>query len=443
MRNIQDAFILTSNLKQLTGRMYPSEVALFDELVTLGVTGLGNYRSGGRNKNIARRHVLRYLEYQKAEVTPGAKKKRSYIVTEVYDQPRESEDKRGRSGRYIDRLGPMIVHTRKFNGSRAELFYDWGVYKPYIKIEKRSRNNPSDYEYGYRVSPWRITDGMKPGEEKYRTLFRVKEKSSLEMALNSLQQQGILKWEEYYVYNPVFETQEEGQPRRSLTRQELREKCNKGFDWVSKEAEKENCVLKTELYYYNMVLNMQEWTYQIRKEHYYVGNQRPIIYEADSEQVEMYENYRRFIRQLTVYVCNGSEGAYCPEDEIPNEYEIFSDFTYSKQYRRLDEQYRRECLGWEKVWKQIRFEVINQEKAEKLLQSYHVGLAFELGREYALYVDSQMEKNTKGTQIYFCKEDEDDFSGIIAKEMYGRLVPLKTSKSAKRLHAKIKEAYGL
>ncbi len=44
----------------------------------------------------------------------------------------------------------------------------------------------------------------------------------------------------------------------------------------------------------------------------------------------MYENYRRFIRQLTVYVCNGSEGAYCPEDEIPNEYEIFSDFTYSK-----------------------------------------------------------------------------------------------------------------
>ena len=181
-------------------------MALFDELVTLGVTGLGNYRSGGRNKNIARRHVLRYLEYQKAEVTPGAKKKRSYIVTEVYDQPRESEDKRGRSGRYIDRLGPMIVHTRKFNGSRAELFYDWGVYKPYIKIEKRSRNNPSDYEYGYRVSPWRITDGMKPGEEKYRTLFRVKEKSSLEMALNSLQQQGILKWEEYYVYNPVFET---------------------------------------------------------------------------------------------------------------------------------------------------------------------------------------------------------------------------------------------
>ena len=58
---------------------------------------------------------------------------------------------------------------------------------------------------------------MKPGEEKYRATLHVKEKTSLEMALDSLMWQGILKWNEYYVYIPVFETGYEAELRRSLS----------------------------------------------------------------------------------------------------------------------------------------------------------------------------------------------------------------------------------
>ena len=135
----------------------------------------------------------------------------------------------------------------------------------------------------------------------------------------------------------------------------------------------------------------------MRSKDYYVNDKQPIIYEATPLQIEMYENYRKFIRQLTVYMCSGSKGEYCPEAEIPTEYEIFSDFKRSREYKKLDEQWRKPCLGWEKVWKEIKFQVISQERAQPYLEAYDPKLAFELGREYVSFMDRQMVKGTKST----------------------------------------------
>lgn len=443
MKNNNTALVLHDRLQSLQGKTFSSEVALFDKLSELGITGLGDYRSGGRNRNIARKTALQYLEYQRADTTSGEKKKRAYLITKVFIHPKENRDGRGRNGKYIDRLAPLIVHTHSFSGSRAELFSSWNVYEPLISEQERHGNVSHNLAARYIVSQWRTTDRMKPGEEKYRATLHVKEKTSLEMALDSLMWQGILKWNEYYVYIPVFETGYEAELRRSLSQQELLDTYLTGVQRILEQSKKKNCVLKPELYERNISLSTDTSLYKMRSKDYYVNDKQPIIYEATPLQIEMYENYRKFIRQLTVYMCSGSKGEYCPEAEIPTEYEIFSDFKRSREYKKLDEQWRKPCLGWEKVWKEIKFQVISQERAQPYLEAYDPKLAFELGREYVSFMDRQMVKGTKSTQIYFSDENKEDFNGILSENAYGRLFPLNSSKSAQALHERLKKAYGV
>ena len=402
------------------------------------MSGLGNYRSGGRNQKLARETALRYLEYKPLkELDPTCTLKRAQKVTRVYDEPQEKEDGRGRGGKYTDKLKPLIAHTAYFSGTRAELFDSWGMYDNYKKefpITESQANSP------YTVNPLRPTERMKPGAAKYCSVLNNKERESLKTTLNSMQRCGEIEWSEYYIYTPTLETYAEA--KRILSRPELLEENQNAYNIVCEKSKERNCVLKPELYYENMIYNTSAETYDKWRSDYYQNGREIGTYEATPAQMLMYDNYRTFIRQLTVYTCDENSDEYCPVEEIPNEYDIFTDFTYSSTYKRLDKQWRY-LLCWDKAWKALRFFVIDEDAIRKYLDVYSKDLGVALFQEYIQYMDGQLKDDTKQSRVYFPSQYVSDYLGLLPKGEYERLFPLKTSKSACELHDKLKKAYGL
>lgn len=193
---------LVEHLKSLEGNNYISETALFDILNEIGVVLPKGYRSGSRNKELARKEVNRYIEYKSLhEIDPNYKKKRAVTITKVRDLPIPKEDGRGSSGRYADYLRPLIVKTAidyPFRGTKTELFDSWGVYNNYR--EEQIRNGLFNPNIGRSFNPWSIKKDMQPGETKYCQIISFKERNSLETALDSLSKEGVIEWSKYTRY---------------------------------------------------------------------------------------------------------------------------------------------------------------------------------------------------------------------------------------------------
>ena len=75
-----------NSIKGLEGKTFPTEAALFDALAAAGISKLGDYRSGGHNREVARKEAGRHIEYKPTrEIDPNCKSKRQYTVIKVYD----------------------------------------------------------------------------------------------------------------------------------------------------------------------------------------------------------------------------------------------------------------------------------------------------------------------------------------------------------------------
>lgn len=242
---------LVKHLKSLEGNNYASETALFDALNEVGVQLQKGYRSGGRNKELARKEANRYIEYKPlSEVDPNYKKKRAVTITKVRDPPMPKEDGRGSSGRYADYLRPLIVYTamdHQFRGTKAELFDRWGVYDNYR--EEQIKNGLFNPNKGHSFNPWSIKKDMQPGETKYCQIINFKERNSLETALDSLNKEGVIEWSKYTRYVPIIKTTEFiSSVERLKTWKEYMEDCDKRLNMVIQLAEMENCVIPPELF---------------------------------------------------------------------------------------------------------------------------------------------------------------------------------------------------
>lgn len=102
--------ICYSTLKALEGKTFPTETALFDALKAAGISTLGNYRSGGHNREVARKEAGRYVEYKPTrEIDPNCKSKRQCTVIEVYESPKTKVNKSGKSGKYINHLTTNVM----------------------------------------------------------------------------------------------------------------------------------------------------------------------------------------------------------------------------------------------------------------------------------------------------------------------------------------------
>ena len=224
---------------------------------------------------------------------------------------------------------------------------------------------------------------------------------------------------------------------RLKTWQEYREDCDKRWKLVTQWSKKENCILSPELF--RLGLYVTKDTYQKWSEQYcYSSGERLPNERATMEQESMYDNYQTFIRQLTICECSKSE-EFCLPENIPNTYDIFTDWTYRRTYNELDKKWKGMILGWEQVRQELYFKVIDKEGALKYLARYSPELAFELGCEYILYMDEHMDKE----KLYYPPNYTFDFNGIISNDESNRLFPLLTSKSASKLHNNMKKHFHL
>lgn len=417
------------NLKKLEGKVFPTETQLFDSLVEAGISNMGDYRSGSRNKTIAREITRQYVDYCKTtEIDPTCTQKRSYTITEVYDTPREREDNRGKDGRYIRYLRPLIIKTGSFQGTKAALFDQWGVYKEY-KNEIFSSSFESSFSKKKCFNPWGIHRETQPGEEKYKKIVSAKENDSLKCVFTSLESEGILTWCEYTVFVPDIQTAaDEATITRALTEQEWKKRNQERLEYISELSSEENCVLSVETFEAGI------GDYEMWNTNYYMNDQQPEQQQANPEEEAMYLNYQAYIRQLTVKMCKRQK-EFVPVNQIPNKYEIFSDWKYRRQYLDLDKKYRLQLLGWKSAWSEYQFEVINEAKAAKYDKGNAQDLALKLAVEYISYMETQMDKDC----IYFAEGYADDFIGLINGAGSNRWFSIRKSKSGNKLHDRLKE----
>lgn len=404
-----------NKLQDLENQTFPNELSLFDAVAKTGVVKLGNYRSGGHNKKVARKDVLRYLDYKKTqEIDPNYPSKRACTVIEVYSLPLAKEENRGRRGRYIDYLRPLIIYTGEFKGRKAELFGNWGIYERYRQLDLTTASTiPSN--------PWRVLENMPIGVSTYKRIINFIENKSLETALDSLQSEHIIDWEKRLMYLPPIITEDYvSSIPRMRTEEELDQEYQRKYDLVVSYSKKENCVLSLELYKESWEIPSQyrTWVKECQVDH---GLPQPQI--ATESQMQLYENYKQFLRQVVYSKCNNLE-AYCPVEEIPNAYHFFQNTQYAFCYFR-EEKKLKDLLWWKSAWYEYEFHVIDERAAAKYQVDDICELAEGLRTEYILYMNSHLNRT-----IPF---DQKDYMGIGKPPQF----KLKDSRSAMALHQKL------
>ena len=420
-RNLE--IIIWSYLKSLEGQTFPSETALFDTLVEAGVSTLGSYRSGGHNKDVAKKEAGRYVEYKLTqEIDPNCKSKRQCTVIKVYDTPKKKVNKSGKSGKYINHLRPLIVMHDSFQGTKAELFDGWGLYDLYkgIGIAPETR---------FVFNPWKVPYNALPGDEAYRRKINRQEKDRLEGALDSLQGDGVLTWEKVLKYTPRIETDgENNSVFRVRTYQEWENIHQNRLSLLQQIADDEGCVLNPELY----AVAFEPLMYGRYHDDYYRNGNWPEVYDATPEQKEWYENYCLFLRQLTVTLCNKQE-TYIALENLPKQPEFWTDPKYRKKYDRLNKELKERLLGWGSVWWVYKYEIIDHQKAEQYKVEDISEHVVALGKKFFNYMDEHMDRIELDNDDPRLKED---FTGVGKPRRW----TLATSISATSLHEKLKEA---
>ena len=413
-----------NSIKGLEGKTFPTEAALFDALAAAGISTLGDYRSGGHNKDIARKEAGRYIEYKLTqEIDSTCKAKRQCTIIKVYDTAKTKADKRGKSGRYIIHLKPLIVQCDTFQGTKAEFFDRCGMYDSYKGIGIVT-------ESSYAFDPWKISRNALPGDEAYRRAMSYQEKECLDRALDSLQKEGALTWEKVLKYTPRIETDgENNSVFRLQTYQEWEGIQQNRFLLIQQIAEDEGCVLNPELY----VATFEPDMYERYKRDYYVNGKKPGVYTATPAQQAWYENYCQFLRQLAVTLCDKQETYIAPEN-LPELHEFWTSPKYRKRYVELDKVLRERLLGWGSVWKSYEYEIIDHQKAEQ----YEAENVFErveaLRKEFINYMDERMGRIALDVNDPKLKED---FTGVGRPTRW----TLSYSVSATSLHEKVKKAH--
>ena len=447
-RNLE--IIIWSYLKSLEDQTFPSEMALFDTLVEAGVSTLGSYRSGGHNREVARKEAGRYVEYKPTrEIDPNCKSKRQCTVIEVYESPKTKVNKSGKSGKYINHLKPLIVKHDTFQGTKAELFDSWGLYDPYKGIGIA-------VETTHAFNPWRVPYNASLGDEAYRRAMNYQEKECLERALNSLQKEGILTWRKPLKYSPRIETDGENDSSdRAQSCQEWENIHQNRLKLIQQTAEIEGCALEPELYAAAFEPDM----YERYKDDYYINKNKPMVYTATPEQQAWYENYCLFLRQSAVTECaeeekekgKGVQGGqkkpdsqdtkdgqekkekYIALEKLPDLHDFWSNPRYAKKYIRLDKHWKGQLLGWRSVWKEYEYEIINHQAAEQYKVEDTAKEIEALRAEFLKYMDGQMLHVKLDTKDLREEEDLQELGEIPAQK-----VTLHSSNSARDLHRKLK-----
>ena len=436
MQNSAKELEICQKLKPLENKIFNTKTALFDALADAGVQLTKGYRTGSNNKKDAEKVARRYIEFTALkDIDPDCGKKSAQIITKVYDTPLPPDDGRGKAGTYITCLKSLILATADFKGQPYELFDRWGVFEKYKQYYFKEHPDLEMrlLEKGRTFNPWYVSDDMVPGLVKYKRCMSHQNKETLKRALDSLKKEEEVEWKENLYFIPSATNGLQENYGRTLSQSELYDNRKKREEYINTTASTENCVLDPEL-----ILAADTWENHdledYRDRYYMTINRKPHPLQATEAEIAAYTNYQEFVRQCTYSESQGIYEGLCEREDIPNAFQIFSNYKYSVTYKEFDETLLKKILGWEKAWTDIEFHVTSNTSNPN--QSSSLEKAQELATKYTSYMDGRMDKET----FWLSDEFADDAIGHIGRTRPGYYT-LNRSKSANELHDTLKKFY--
>lgn len=383
-------------LNKLINQPFPSMKKLIEAVKKVGVPGLDGFGEGGRNTKLAKKQLARYVKVCKlTEIDPSCKKANACTITEVFNPPLPKEDDRGKKGKYIDCIKPLILNTGNFRGKTYELYNQWGLFYEF-ELQQAGKNAAalSQITYG-SYNPWKIEDNMPPGEIKYRSCMNYQINDRTKYALESLASEEKLEWSDITMFIPDIKYETTGSTvARLKTWGELQKEYDRRQRLIEIIAAEENCVLLPELlaasnmtssHYSNM-------SYSEYSDQYYSNRQTLIPLHTTAQEDTIYQNYQLYLRQLAYSIQMGYNRYVCVDDteDIANEYRFYSDWQRRSLYNKLDNDLRSILLGWKTVWKEIKFHVY-EDKKETLSSETVASHVETLEKLYTKFMAGKME----------------------------------------------------
>ena len=437
MTNSTDEFAIYQKLKPLENKIFNTKTALFDALADAGVQLPKRYKSGSRNKALAEKTVRRYVEFTALkDIDPDSEKKNAQVITKVYDTPLPPDDGRGKAGTYITCLKSLILGTPYFKGQPYELFDRWGVFEEYKQYYLKEHPDLEIrlLEQDRTFNPWYVSDDMVPGLVKYKRCMSHQNRETLKRALDSLKKEEEVEWKENLYFIPSVTNGLQENYGRTLSQSELYDNQQQREEYIYTTASTENCVLEP-----GLILAADTWINHdlgdYRDRYYMSINRKPHPLQATESEIAAYANYQEYIRQCTYSKSQGIYEGLCEREDIPNAFQIFSNYKYNVTYKEFDETLLKKILGWDKAWTDIEFHVTSNTSHPNY--SSILGAAQELATKYTEYIDNRMDKE----KFWMTKDFVNDSNITIGTLEPNYYYPLNKSRAASELNNTLKKFY--
>ena len=334
--------------------------------------------TGKKNQNALKNQFKKYFDWKLLKgVDPNTTSKRAIIITKIYDSPIILPENRGKRGKYSDLLKPLLLMHRQFQGKESELFRELNIlgrayenrYKEYLPNEPWRNSNSID------LLPWRFAKqegrALVLGEYTYRRVLWNEMRMTLERTLNSLQQEGKINWRKYYVMIPSTLTEIEGtKQRRKKMRAELKKEDCERKKFLEMISEDPNCVIDIPKLValdifsgkWNGIVDLEEYQQRMYSDIKDRGENnilRDIPIRLTKAQEEILKNLELFVRQYTYKEINNLK-KLPPAEEIPKEYEFFSDRKLGQLYQDNVEWLYPLLIRCKATWKEIEYTVLEE-----------------------------------------------------------------------------------
>lgn len=425
---------------------------IFKDLNALFVAVTGrSLPEGKRNREIAINNLKRCLEYDlTSNIDPTVKSKRSVTITKIYDPPLEKIEMRGRHGKYIDNVRPLLLQKGSFCGKKYVLYNQLGLFSKYFDTIKNTDEVREAIKIcGYmEYDIWKEHKDAYSGENEYRSVIKNQLWRITKSALDSMKKSGIIEWKQYYVILPglkaFIETNDEIE-ELSGSYKELEAQNKKHLEAIRERATAENSILQFSLASSILIggnLASDKEYYDKCKYLLQIHKGQEFNIRATQTQERALENYEQYVMQCTYKELEKSKILPKVQD-LPNKGVFFSNRHLRIMYFKVEKEIHEEIFGDAKFWKEIEYRVIDDVKAAKF-EYYNLSMsnkqaADKITEEVLKYMDNQI----KTYEFEVLKKDVEDIKIAVGNIHSGIKKSLSYSTNAMALHEELKQLYGI
>lgn len=375
----------------------------FKDLTALSLAVTGKKPpTGKRNRDTFLKHLYRHIEFCPShEKDPTIKSKRQLTILEIYDPPLEVEENRGRHGEYADLLRPMILRKPSFQGKMSTLLNELEIFKKFFDEVIQFHEYKYDKIPDNQFNLWNFIRQHGTALNVYSTMVYRQISDTIKRNLNSLQKQGCLTWNDYFMIIPdIFTVIEESADIRPKSNEIIVPQKQQRTETIEKFTRMANCVLDSSLldtlYIYSICWNNEYSLYDYKQA--CLTNKGAFPIRASDRQEDALKNLSLFFRQLA---CSDypKKNTLIRLSKMPDEFEFWTNPVLVNRYIKLQKKYSPILTGCTDQWKELEFYIkSNYIPTIKYLNEATLAskeYADQLTKKFILYMDKKLDKKIK------------------------------------------------